>query len=266
MKKALDRMFDEIKRGENLDLYLTILLAVVIALLGIFQVANFEILSAVILAILGLLASSLLVSRRTITEVKSSFDELASASRTLQEKISNNGHISDFFIRSYPELSGQLQTAKRVSIEGSTLRSTVTYLAELKKLLQRGGSLRILVSEPVPEVLAMQVFRSSSIKDPVMMTNDMNSQMAMMKSLAEKAQKEGQFEIKTMPYLASYSILMIENDDGVSKIFVKLLPFQRAEKESPAFEIDSQHDTTWFSFFNDQFEKMWLESKSVLKK
>jgi len=260
--EALNTVLKEIRRGENLELYLTIILAITVAILGILQIAKFEVISAVILATLGLLASSLLSSRRVITDVKASFDELNAAVKALETQ--GVGHISELLTRSYPDFTEQIRTAKRVSIEGSTLMSTVTrYAGEFARLLQRGGTLRILVSEPVPEVLAMQVFRSSSLKDPTEMKKLMEGNVAVMKALADKASSPDQFEIRVMPYLAPYSLVIIEGDDDISRAYVKLLPFQRPEPESPTFEVHSQYDGEWFQFFLDQFERMWAQSRKV---
>jgi hypothetical protein len=264
MNKFFAKIFKEIKTGENLDLYLTILLAIVVAILGILQVISFEILSAAILATLGLLASSLLSSRRSTTEIKSSFDKLSSTTSELQEKIQKSSSISELLIKAYPDLTEKLRSAKNVSIEGSTLMSTVTrYTTAFEQLLQRGGALKILVSEAVPEVLAMQVYRSSSIKDPVIMANDMQSHVAVMKTLTNKIHQPDLLEIKLMPYLASYSLFIIEDKDGITEIYVKLLPFQKSDSESPTFKVDSKNDPIWYKFFSKQFELLWESAHKI---
>ena len=264
MAKILGTIFKELRRGENLDLYLTVLLAVVIAIFGILQIASFEIISAAILGTLGLLASSLITNRRASAEAQESFDKLVSNIKSLQDRIGRKTYISELLSLAYPDLTEEIRTAKRVSVEGSTLGSTATrYFAEFTHLLQRGGELRILVSEPTPEVLAMQVFRSSSIKDPAMMTASVNSNVAMMKSLGDKISHPELFEIRTMPYIASYSLAIIEGADGIKKAYVKLLSVQKPEAESPSFELHSRYDEKWFEFFSDQFEKMWTGAYKV---
>ncbi|MEW5717114.1 MAG: hypothetical protein AB1817_00665 [Chloroflexota bacterium] len=261
MKKAFNEMIKEIKQGENLDIYVTILLAIVVAVLGITPIVDDKVIAAVTLATLALLATSLLGTRRASSEMKDSYEKLATNVRRLEDKIEEPSHISDFLIRAYPDFTEQFKKAKRVSIEGSTLSSTVTrYFAEFQQLLQRGGSLRILVTKATPEVLAMQVFRSSSIKDPVLMKNTSESNLAMIKSMADKVPNPALLEVRTMPYLASYSLFIIESEDGTSKIYAKLLPFQKPEPESPTLELHSKHDSKWFQFFFDQYERLWKAS------
>jgi hypothetical protein len=264
MNKAIRTIIKEIKHGENIDIYLTIFLALVVAVLGIIPVVEAKVIGAVTLATLGLLASSLLSTRRASAEMKEAYEKLASNVRKLEEKIEDSNHLSDFLIQAYPDVTEQLRKAKRVSIEGSTLSSTVTrYSSEFQQLLQRGGILRVLVSEPTVEVLNMQLFRSSSIKDPNQMTNNMQSNLAIMKTIPDKVSRPELFEIRTMPYLASYSLFIIESEDGTSKAFVKLLPFQRPESESPTLELHSQYDSKWFQFFSDQYERLWAASKKA---
>lgn len=96
-----------------------------------------------------------------------------------------------------------------------------------------------------------------------MMTNNIQSNLVLMKSLSDKVSHPELLEVHTMPYLASYSIVIIESDDGISRAYVKLLPFQKPEPESPTFELYSQEDNQWFQFFHDQFERLWTASTKV---
>lgn len=57
-----------------------------------------------------------------------------------QDKFRRSKRISEFLTQSYPDLTELLRKAKQVSIEGSTLMSTVNrYRTEFIQLLQRGG-------------------------------------------------------------------------------------------------------------------------------
>jgi hypothetical protein len=57
--------------------------------------------------------------------------------------------------------------------------------------------------------------------------------------------------------------MIIEGNDGVSRVFVKLLAFEKPEKESPTFMLDNEHDVEWHEFFMNQFELMWVKAREV---
>ena len=79
--------FKELKNGENLDLYVTITISITVAILGVIGVTKFEILSAAMLAVLGLLANSLLTSRRTMSDVQSAANGLEAEIKYLKNNI-----------------------------------------------------------------------------------------------------------------------------------------------------------------------------------
>ncbi len=81
----------DIKNGENLDSYLTIILSIVIATLGLLGAASSQIVSAAILGILALVGNSLLISRRSAQEVKKAAEQLETES-----KITTNSLITHF--------------------------------------------------------------------------------------------------------------------------------------------------------------------------
>ena len=62
--KYLQAVWRDVRAGQNLDIYLTIIISAVIAILGIFQVVDQTIISATVLAMLALVASTLLQNRR----------------------------------------------------------------------------------------------------------------------------------------------------------------------------------------------------------
>lgn len=266
MKKKINIVFSEIKKGENLDLYIIIFLAIIVAVLGISQTVSFEVISAVILATLGLLATSLLTNRHSSDEIQHTTSQLKSEIHDLRSEIHTSARLSDVFIKGYPDFSNEIVEAKRVSIEGAVLSGTLTrYSAQFIKFLQRGGSIRFLVSEPTPEVGVMQAFRSSLIKDIDFMYTTAQNSLETMKAMKSNAKNPLGVQIKMMPYLAPYSLVIIERNDGVKKIYARVSAFQVPASEQPVFQADNQTDNVWFEFFNNQFEQLWKASKDTDK-
>ncbi|WP_159403703.1 hypothetical protein [Streptomyces sp. NRRL S-646] len=67
--RFLRRLRGELSTGENLELYVTALLSLTLAVLGVFDVAGGKVLAAATLATLALPAGSLLGSRRQIADL-----------------------------------------------------------------------------------------------------------------------------------------------------------------------------------------------------
>lgn len=263
MKNIINVIVNEIRQGENIDLYVTILLALVVAILGIFQVAKFDVVAGAILATLALLASAMLSSRRATRDMKLANNKLQETMDDLKLQLEQPAYISDLILQGYPDFASQLQSAKRVSVLGAVLSSTVSrYNSEFVRILNRGGTLRFVLSEPTPEVFAMQSVRSSLVDDYNFMMNASQNAMKTILTLAEK-NSLGLVELQTIPYLNPYNLIIIESADGIAKIYVRLMAFQTSASEQPVLEFDKKNDTDWYRFFEDQFEKIWSSSNQL---
>ena len=69
MLKSLKRIWNDVRSGENLDVYLTITVALVLSILNILGVTLSDKLPAITLAVLALLAIASLVSRHRIEDL-----------------------------------------------------------------------------------------------------------------------------------------------------------------------------------------------------
>ena len=76
MKAAFKYFINDIKRGENVDIYITLFLSLIFALLGIIGTIQVTILSAGILATLSIHAYSTLSTRRILSDFSQNITSL----------------------------------------------------------------------------------------------------------------------------------------------------------------------------------------------
>ena len=268
MIESINQIIQEVRRGENLDLYSMTLIAIVIAVLGVFGIVDFRTLSAAILAILAILSGFLLASRKSVTGVKDAAIQLNSNLKSLQQEISGKKCISEFLSKEYPDLSDDFLLAKRISILGTTLASTsIHYYVDFEQALKRGCSLRIVVSDPSnSEVLKMLALRGYVTKDPKVIRGNIENHLTRLRRLKEIPDKSELLEIRTIPYIPPYGIVVIESFDGAAKVYVKLTPFRTTTGQFPSFEVNNLTDSIWFKFFFDQFELFWAASKKAVNR
>lgn len=261
----LGRAIKEIRKGENIDLYLTVLLAIVVAILGITGVANFEIISAVMLAILGLIANSLLASRRSTQEMQEAAYQLKTQFEKLQQEIRRESSIAEVLSKGYPNLAQEIRSAKNVSIVAIYLSGELTrYYSDFAQVLKQGGTLRFLLSESSPKTLQMMVYRSSSRREPETVKTTIKDTLARMKTLRGVTSNADLLQVKAMPYVTSYGIIIIDSIEGNSKAYIKLTGFRNTGSEQPVFKLDEQTDKDWFEYFRNQFNTMWSAGQEVL--
>ena len=111
MKIQFSKIFKEII--QNIDIYLVISVAIVVGVLGVMQFVSFEIISAATLATLGLIAVSLLASRKTSDEIKTVNTHVLANLEKLSPAL-KKPKISDVFVFGYPVLSDEIKSAKSI--------------------------------------------------------------------------------------------------------------------------------------------------------
>ena len=265
MFKAIKAAFEDIRQGNNLDLYLIIILAFTIATLGLLQVAQFEVIGSVILALLGIIASSLLTSRRAVGDLQNTSDSLKTVISQLEQKDKHLASFSDITHLGYPDIKADLRTASKVSILSTLIARPVTdYHRELLLMLRAGGQVQILLSEPTTEVVSMQLFRSSStFQDSDYVITSSKNAIRTIGLMRSDSSDSKALQARVMPYIAPFSLINIEQKDGCSKSYVRLMTFRSSGSEQPTFIIDSRQDSDWYKFFCDQFDAMWSASKET---
>ena len=108
MIKFLKRAIEDIRRGENIDLYVTVLFAFVLVVLNVFGFADAHLLASTTLATLALLAVGLLVNRRRM-------EALADAHRTSDAVI---------FSEEWPDLRPEFERSEDIYLVGINLSRT----------------------------------------------------------------------------------------------------------------------------------------------
>ena len=150
MKAAFKYFINDIKHGENVDIYITLFLSLILAILGIVGALPTAILSAGILATLSVLAYSTLATRRTLSDFSHNLSSLFPAEDNPLKSRSSYGSFKDF-----------IDTANTVWLFGPSL---VNVLPPNNKLLfekvRNGGEMRILLFNPESirlSIIAQQV-------------------------------------------------------------------------------------------------------------
>ena len=132
MTEAVKRIWEEIKQGENVDLYLTLVVALLLAGLNIFGI-GLSMIGSVTLAVLALLSFSSLVNRRKLEEA---LDKLSRDKDILLDRFPTNREKD-------------MEGAKELWLVGLTLHKTVDgYYSLLHKKLNQGDHVQVLIVDP----------------------------------------------------------------------------------------------------------------------
>lgn len=139
MKRYLREAWKDISKGENLELYATIATSLVITILNLLGIKQVESkLSAIVLALLGFIAGSLLSNRKATNDVQSSTNDLKAEIINFKKAI-NSGNLKiaqqDILYKELIEWIFQNKTPEKITFiqhSGVLLRDNI--LARLMRL------------------------------------------------------------------------------------------------------------------------------------
>ncbi len=249
MKNQLRRVWQELRQGKNVEVYLTIAVAFVILCLHLFHVTSINAVLSAILATLVLLAIANLHSRRGVEDLGAS---------VLRLEI---GTLADKFFQQWneAEFSDFINRAKRVSMLAvANNRFLSENQIQFTELIRRGGEIRALLIDPTGAVLNMSTTRSvgaSTQPNYVKMHVEMSKEK--LREFQIGATRSNQVRLKYIDLLPSIIITWLEFDHDPGMMLLTLTAFRQPTASRPSFTLSEEKDSKWYKYFKDYYENIW---------
>jgi hypothetical protein len=249
--KILREIWEDIRTGQNLDIYITVALSVIIAILGITGKTTQEIIFSAILATLALISSGLLVNRHQNEETQK-----------LISTIKNETSLSEnFFVGedNIAEIIHLIRKSRKVYFWGTTLTTHIPILEdELEKGLENGLEVRFLLIKPEGVALKMAAFRGKDLSEKDL-ESDLRRNLARLSAINSHA-PQGKFECRVVDYLAPYTMYIFDMGLSSGIILVRISALRTPNTMRPTFRLTQKDDSKWFEFHAEQFETAWKEA------
>jgi hypothetical protein len=240
MIEAIKRVWTDIKQGENIDLYLTLFVALALAGLNLFGIGQ-SMIGSITLAVLALLAFSSLVNRRK-----------------LEETIDKLSRDQDILLAHFPpNREDDMKGAKELWLIGLILNKTINnHYSLLHEKLNRGDHIRILIvnpNSPYGGLISRRKFSPDTLEDVQNYQRLTLSKLCSLKKLAPQ-----NIEIRTTNYPPFFGALVTDLESIEGVIYIEQYSYQM-EDDLPKF-VFRQSDTKWFQYYSQQIMKMWNDS------
>jgi hypothetical protein len=246
MKAWLTRISEDIKRGENVDLYLVLVAAVGLVGLDLIGVGSGTTtwVITVNMAVLTLIALSLLGNRHRLERIEKKLDQ------------SPEG----VFLAAYPDtLRGDMRRAKTLWMVGQNLSTTTNrYRPDVLYLLKQGGSIRFMVINPNSSANQAATQRVYQYTDETHHQDLVHTSLALMRGL----QKEygSRVDIRTSDYVPSLGFLGIDIDEQNGVMYIETYPYKLEVGDVPRFVI-RPHDGAAYGWFKQHLLNWWEDGK-----
>ena len=236
--KFFQRIWNDIRQGQNIDLYLTILIALPLTILNIFGLASNTWLAPITLAVLALLAISNLENRHKLDLV-------------LERETTGS-----FLHEEYPpSLQEDLTKADELWLIGQNLgRTVVNLLPILETKLAKGDRIKVLVISPdgmankfATARLYLSILNEQQHRERILSTLSTFSKLG--------KPKRSQLEVKTVDYPIPFGAIAINPDTPNGTIYIEYYGFKLRD-DIPKMVLKPK-DSVWYGVYKGQIDELW---------
>ena len=238
--KFLRQIWKDIRQGENIDLYLTIIAAVVVSALSLMGASLSAQIPAITLAILALLAFTNLFNRHKLEEV------LSKGSST-------------FFRKDFPEeVRTDMEKSRELWLVGVKLsRTLTTYIPILEKKLAHGDKVKVLLLDPRSEAARYSNQTLSYPMDLEQHRESIRMSINLLNSL--DARNPGNLEVRLIDQPIPFGLYGMNINETRGKMYVKQYEY-RAKTDGIRF-ILTPKDDYWYDVYRQQLMSLWEDAK-----
>ena len=248
----------------NFDTVIAIIVSIVAAVYGIFNV-NQRPLLAGIAATLGILAFGLIrdrLNRENLTSHISTLEHIVS--ELLTGKVSSD----NFFYKrdNVPELSSRFKKVKNsLDIMGTSLFTIgVTYQAILRELKGNGVKIRLLLSNPdnssLQEFISMRCLEMETARVHV---SQVRASLASLSQIIGVSASGGSIELHMTDNIQTFGFVGTDVAKPDGEIQIEFYLNKTGLTRDPIFLLNRMRDTQWFTEFQNQFEFFWEHAIDV---
>ncbi|MBL7184317.1 MAG: hypothetical protein ISS50_07705 [Anaerolineae bacterium] len=238
----LKRIWSDVKRGESIDLYVTVVIALGLVMLNLLGVAPQTWIAPITLSVLGLLAISVLGNRHRVEELMQSLSQSAS---------------SVFLEEFPPDLETEFESAKELWLVGVTLRGTMNgkYI-KVEEKLRQGHIIKVLLVHPEGASVEMAASRyyAEVNQRPERIARATLGSLQLFCSLRQVAPDK--LEIRTIRNPLTFGAIAVDPGSNSGILYLEHYPFRTISSAVPKVVLKAS-DGHWYEFFRREIRALW---------
>lgn len=236
----LSRIWNDIRHGENIDCYLTIIVAFGIGMLNILGIASTTLIAPLTLAVLGLLAISSLQNRQY--------------SKKLYEKLDKT--TDSVFLNEYPSHHvNEIHSARELWLIGVTLSRTIkTYHSMFERKLRDGHIIKVLLVHPESAVAQMEEERTYQ---PIQIERKRRDILNTLQDLCQiRKDTGGKLELRVLRHPLSFGAKHINPGNATGTLYIEHYPYKTTGVAEPILVFKAA-DGRWYDSYASELERLW---------
>lgn len=217
---TFSRVWRDIRNFENLDQYLTVVLALGLAVLSLFGIGA-QYIDSLTLAVLGLLALSAVTNRHRIDDLQRNLAGTATA----------------LFVEEFPkDLKENFEEAQEVWLVGVSLHRTINFnYDKLERKLKQGHKLKVMLVHPEGAGIEIAASRNYVRKDAAVTATRIRENLQLLCHLRTIAPER--LQIKTIQNPLSYGVIATNPNTPKGCLYIEHYTFGVSPISLPRYAI-----------------------------
>lgn len=251
--RLLRSVWQDIRSGENLDVYVTVIIAVLVAILSIFELVDQTIVLSTVLATLALVSVALLRNRHADDEIRTTLARIEVGEDTTEQR------RIEYDLATVRDLVG---SARKAYFWGLTFTRTIPALEfAFEQGLRTGLELKILILKPDSAAAELAAFgtRYAGVEEE---NQHIRATLTRLARIARDV-PSGNLEVRVINYLPHWTMISFDPHLPNGRMFIRLVGFRIPNELRPSYELTNSGGNTLFQFYLEQFEEVWQEAEPV---
>lgn len=245
MTKWIRTFWSDVSRGENIDLYVTLLAAFILAVVNL--VVDFKSwTTSAILAVLGVLTIAALGTRHKIGSL---------VQRLGVEHTPPLRRRKD--LARLPESAKEAKDLLIVACSASAVLLDTQFFIER---IRQGTRVRLAVVNPDEEAVIDIIGRSDIVPAKTLIA-DMNIAAGLIERIRTQVPNTDLFDVRVFSYVPTLSFVMIDGYLPTGRIIVEMYPYQTDPGQRPHLLVTARDHPDWYGSFRDMCEAIWRDAK-----
>jgi hypothetical protein len=242
--KILRAIWDDLRQGENIDLYATIVVALIVSILNLLNnLALKDSLPAITLAILALLAVTNLVNRHK-----------------LDKAIRRENSLQRFVDEFPPSVVSDINRSKELWLVGIVLGRTLdNYRGIIKTKLSNNQRVNVILPDPNSGVVKYFGLSYGNTNPEIIRRRILNSLEILAEFSGNVGKNAGKLQVRIVDVPIPFGTYSMDIDSANGVMYVELYTFN-SDIAQPHFVLNSE-DGKWFELYREQLKSLWKSGK-----
>ncbi|WP_349958108.1 hypothetical protein [Rhizobium sp. ZPR3] len=244
-RARIDRILTDIRSGENIDLYLSVVVSIALIVANLFGLVTEKYFVPVTMATIAILTYTVLGLKQAVRDFGDKIEP------PLAKPPFQSEFPADFY--------SKLEAATEVWFSGTHLASVLTaYHEMLKRKLDRGGKLRFLLIQPdgTAAIMATKRFPGTVPLDQEKLRIETSL------SIIENLRKiyPGQIEARVIDFPIEYTTYFLNPNSKQARIYVERSTYKiSGGMHKPKF-VYEKDDGKWYQHISNEVKLLWSDA------